>query len=472
MADASGTEDATVTFHVKSSGGQKYTLTLPLSTTAIDLKNKLASEEYANVPASAQRLIYSGKVLKDNDTLAQHNVKEGNTMHLVKSAASNQRQNPAAQSSTSTSSPAAAPQAAGVPQNLAAGTGNDPLAGLTGARYAGFAQLPSASMFQTPQSPDDFVRQLEDPNFQQMMREAMNNPQVVDMMINQSPHLRAMGPQARQILQSDYFRRVMTDPQAMRSIMQMQQAMGMGPFGAGGQEAFPAPGVINTTETPGAGGDSNAQTGQQQQQQQHQAPINPFAAFGGGGGLGANPFASLFMPPFPNPSQPTTTTNAQNNSSSQGDNATPSAQNQQQEQQQPLNPFAALFNPAMFGQPQQGSNIDPASVPPLNPFAPQNNPFLQNPEAMARFMQAMGAMGGMGGGAAGTEPANYGGLFDLLGGGRAASPPDNRPPEERYATQLQQLNEMGFYDFDRNVQALRRTGGSVNGAIEYLLNNP
>ena len=100
MADAAGTEDASVTFHVKSSGGQKYTVTLPLSTTTIDLKNKLATEEYANVPASAQRLIYSGKVLKDNDTLASHNVKEGNTMHLVKSAASNQRQNPAAQSSS------------------------------------------------------------------------------------------------------------------------------------------------------------------------------------------------------------------------------------------------------------------------------------------------------------------------------------------------------------------------------------
>jgi ubiquilin len=170
MADTAGAEDATVTFHVKSSGGQKYTLSLPLSTTTIDLKNKLAGEEYANVPASAQRLIYSGKVLKDHETLASHNVKEGNTMHLVKSAASNQRQNPAAQSSSPASaSPGTPTPAAGVPQNLASGTGNDPLAGLTGARYAGFAQLPNASMFQNAQNPEDFIRQLEDPNFQQVM---------------------------------------------------------------------------------------------------------------------------------------------------------------------------------------------------------------------------------------------------------------------------------------------------------------
>jgi ubiquilin len=29
---------------------------------------------------------------------------------------------------------------------------------------------------------------------------------------------------------------------------------------------------------------------------------------------------------------------------------------------------------------------------------------------------------------------------------------------------------MGFYEFDRNVAALRRSGGNVQGAIEHLLN--
>jgi len=50
-----------------------------------------------------------------------------------------------------------------------------------------------------------------------------------------------------------------------------------------------------------------------------------------------------------------------------------------------------------------------------------------------------------------------------------APPADTRPPEERYADQLRQLNDMGFFDFDRNVEALRRSGGSVQGAIEQLL---
>jgi ubiquilin len=60
-----------------------------------------------------------------------------------------------------------------------------------------------------------------------------------------------------------------------------------------------------------------------------------------------------------------------------------------------------------------------------------------------------------------------------LGSPLAAAPPaDNRPPEERYAEQLRQLNDMGFFDFDRNITALRRSGGSVQGAVDYLLSNP
>ena len=73
-------------------------------------------------------------------------MKEGNTVHLVKGAASNQRQNPANQGSVNAGGPGAQP-APGVPTNLASGTGQDPLAGLTGARYAGYAQMPNANMF-------------------------------------------------------------------------------------------------------------------------------------------------------------------------------------------------------------------------------------------------------------------------------------------------------------------------------------
>ncbi len=151
MADDNPADDAPVTFNVKSSNDAKFTITVPLSTTVADLKEKLATTEYADLPPDRQRLIYSGRVLKDPDTVGSYRIQAGHTVHLVKGAASNQRQNPAAAASGSGGGAAAAPV---LPTNLTAGTGNNPLAGLTGGRYAGFAQLPSQDMF----GPDGGVR--------------------------------------------------------------------------------------------------------------------------------------------------------------------------------------------------------------------------------------------------------------------------------------------------------------------------
>lgn len=46
------------------------------------------------------------------------------------------------------------------------------------------------------------------------------------------------------------------------------------------------------------------------------------------------------------------------------------------------------------------------------------------------------------------------------------------PPEELYATQLSQLQEMGFFDTRENIQALIATAGNVHAAVERLLGNP
>ena len=142
MADnsAAAGDDAPITFNVKSSSDTKYTLTMSSAATVAELKEKLSGKEFADLSVDRQRLVYSGRVLKDPDTLSSYKIKEGHTIHLVKGAASNQRQNPSSSGQGSTPVPS-------MPTNLSAGTGNNPLAGLTGARYAGFAQLPSQDMF-------------------------------------------------------------------------------------------------------------------------------------------------------------------------------------------------------------------------------------------------------------------------------------------------------------------------------------
>lgn len=269
-----------------------------------------------------------------------------------------------------------------------------------------------------PPSDDDMARMLEDPNVAQQLNEALNNPQIVDMMINSIPGM-ANNPQAREMFRSPEFRRMMTNPEALRQANQMRRMMGGG-AGAGG---FPAPGVTESSAAGAAGSNPNQ-------------PVNPFAqgAFGGGLAGAGNPFGSLFGNLGMQGQTPVQTPPAAG-STGQG---TPSATSPSASAAQ--NPFASLFG---GGMPQL-----PAGMPP------------PTPEQIQQAMQMFGPGGLFGGG--GNNPF----------GGASASPPppaDTRPPEEIYAEQLRQLNDMGFFDFDQNVAALRRSGGSVQGAIEQLL---
>lgn len=311
-----------------------------------------------------------------------------------------------------------------------------------------------------PPDADTMLNMLENPQFQSTLNEALQNPAMIDMMIQQNPMLRDMGPGVRQMMQSPEFRRMLTDPNSIRQMMQMQRAMGGFGGGAGGS-AFPAPGVTNTTPEENRGAQQEGQP-----QQQTAAPsFNPFMIppnFGTG-----NPFAALFG------GNPNLSSNAATGSTATGGNQTESAGRTDgpagtDSAQPPQNPFGFLSNPALFGVPPtapgQGGQ---AGQPAFNPFDPQHNPFLRNPALLQQIMQGAGGMPGEQG--AGVNP-----LAALFGGGGGGSPvpPDNRPPEERYADQLRQLNDMGFFEFERNVEALRRSGGSVQGAVEYLLSHP
>merc|ERR1712066_1168169 len=76
-------------------------------------------------------------------------------------------------------------------------------------------------------------------------------------------------------------------------------------------------------------------------------------------------------------------------------------------------------------------------------------------QQMMQAMQGGGAIMGMGDG--------------INGGFASPSPADTRAPEERYATQIEQLENMGFPDKHSNVQALVQSNGDVNQAINSLI---
>jgi ubiquilin len=285
-----------------------------------------------------------------------------------------------------------------------------------------------------PPSEEQMAQLLSDPHMIQSMNAALDNPQFLDHIINAHPYLRNV-PNAREVMQSPMIRSMLTNPDMMRTMMRMQRASG--------QQApsFPAPGATDTTPA-GAPASGNANPGGAAQG----APPNPFAMppgfmspFGlpnlgaAGADPAANPFAALLglQPSSPTPGASTTP-----GAAAGGNTAT------SQTQRSGTSPPTATTPGAGAAQPQ---------LPDLDP----NNPFaglFQGTQGMPLDrMQEMMHMWSM---------AN------------AVTPPqaDTRPPEERYAEQLRQLNDMGFYDFDRNVAALRRSGGSVNGAIEHLLN--
>lgn len=292
---------------------------------------------------------------------------------------------------------------------------------------------------------DQLANMLNNPHVAQQMNEMMNNDQFLDMMIQSNPMLRN-NPNAREMVRSPLFRQMMTNPDALRSAARLQRMI----RGNGGQSAFPMPGVTDTT--PGAG-NGNATSNSSAEGQPNLFDPAAWANIPGLAGLGGQSSPAGLFNPFGMPSggaglSPTTGTAP----GSVGAQATPSTGS---------NGSAT----ATTGQ-GQGGNPQGTSSPPPNPFAnlfgagtgtgaapnAANNPFgmpAMSPEALQQMMQLLG----MGGSAPPPQPA------------------DNRPPEERYAEQLRQLNDMGFYDFDRNVAALRRSGGSVQGAIEHLLSS-
>jgi ubiquilin len=292
-----------------------------------------------------------------------------------------------------------------------------------------------------PPSEDQMADMLSDPATAQMMNEALNNPQMIELMIQSNPTLREMGPQAREVLRSPMFRQMMTNPDMLRQAAQMRRMMG------GGASAFPAPGVTDTTP---AGAPGSTET----PNQQNQPLLNPFTMLGGmpsAGGPGLNPLAALFTPGvFGATSQPPAPSNSTPAPTSQGapsTNAQDDAANPPNPANPPANPFASLFGPGFGAGAAAPTSASPFGLPPMTP------------EMMQQAMAFLNSSGGI--------PAPFGPFG--TGAGSTAQPADTRPPEERYAEQLRQLNDMGFFDFDRNVEALRRSGGSVQGAIEQLL---
>jgi len=212
--------DSEVVINVKGPSELKLQLTINIDKTVADLKQAIA--EKSDVEADRQRLIYSGRVLKDDDKLSVYKIQSNHTIHMVKGAARSTNASSSAQSST--------PQP--LPSMQTGQNVHDPLTQLNS--HMGYGLMaglnPFADMGINPNDPNMLQTMMNSPEFLQQMSSLMSNPAVLEQALALNPQYAAMGPQAREIFQSERFRQMMSNPETLRGMIQMASMMrGAGP---------------------------------------------------------------------------------------------------------------------------------------------------------------------------------------------------------------------------------------------------
>ncbi|KAL8536286.1 hypothetical protein ACS0TY_011779 [Phlomoides rotata] len=524
-----GAEEVNV--NVRCSNGSKFSVKASLELTVGEFKGVLAQN--CDVPPEQQRLIYKGRILKDDQTLVSYGLQADHTVHMVRGSA------PAA------SPPAPVPASSGNTNSTPAATqGSGPNPEGTGVAGAGASLFPGLGLGALGGSGASGLFGAGLPEFEQvqqqltqnpnMMRDIMNMPAIQSLM-NNPEVMRSLimsNPQMREIIdRNPELAHVLNDPSILRQTLEaarnpelMREMMRNTDRAMSNIESSPEgfnmlrrmyenvqePFLNATTISGGTATDAGS---------------NPFAALLGnqggaqtrdGSNTTAGPETGTTVPnvnPLPNPwNTGGSQTNNATRTNPTGDARLPPnlglgvQELERARRADPANFTQFLQNPAvtqmmqsLLSNPQymdQILNLNPQLRSMLD-MNPQLRDMMQNPEILRQLsspetMQQMMALqqqlsqltrqqtipeGDQTGQGRGTQN-NMGldllmNMFGGLGAGGFAVPntPDV-PPEELYATQLAQLQEMGFFDTQENIRALRATSGNVHAAVERLLGNP
>ncbi|GAV83042.1 ubiquitin domain-containing protein, partial [Cephalotus follicularis] len=227
-AAGAGEEDASesyggddkVTVNIRCSNGSKFSVQIQLESTVDSFKSLLA--EKCDIPSDQQRLIYKGRILKDDQTLQSYGVEADHTVHLVRGFV---------QTTSGTTPGSAVP---GVPNTTQSNTGavgsneGGPMGGfgLGASLFPGFGVnsigdsgggLFGAGLPEFEQVQQQMTR---NPN---IMREIMNMP-VVQNLINNPDVMRNLimnNPQMREIIdRNPELGHVLNDPSTLRQTVE------------------------------------------------------------------------------------------------------------------------------------------------------------------------------------------------------------------------------------------------------------
>lgn len=183
-----------------TAGGAKLEREVEREATIAEVKEALSEE--AGIPASDQRLIYKGQILKDERTVESYGIASDHVLHLVRGKPTGNTQSSAA-------------AAAGVAAGGAGGSGS--AAGVPPA--AGGGAIPGPMGLMDP----EMMRQMMGSPF---MQQLLNNPELMRNMLQMNPGVRELmdrDPQMAQMLNNPELLResinLMSNPNLMREYM-------------------------------------------------------------------------------------------------------------------------------------------------------------------------------------------------------------------------------------------------------------
>uniref|UniRef100_A0A6I8N3H7 Ubiquilin 1 n=1 Tax=Ornithorhynchus anatinus TaxID=9258 RepID=A0A6I8N3H7_ORNAN len=459
-------------------------------------------------------LIFAGKILKDQDTLSQHGIHDGLTVHLVIKTQNRPQDHPAQQTSTTgSSSSTSAPSNS---NSTPISTNSNPfglggfggLAGLSslGLNTSNFSELQSQMQRQLMSNPEMMVQIMENPFVQSML----SNPDLMRQLIMANPQMQQL------IQRNPEISHMLNNPDIMRQTLELARNPAMMQEMMRNQDRA----LSNLESIPGGYNALRRMYTDIQEPMlnaaQEQFGGNPFASLVSNtpSGEGSQPSRTENRDPLPNPWAPqfgpqnstnsNTGSSAGSGSSVAGMFNTPGMQSLLQQitenPQLMQNMLSAPYmrsmmqslsqNPDLAAQMQNPETLSAMSNPRAMQALLQIQQGLQTlateaPGLIPGFSPGLGGLGSTGGSAgtngtssapsetpnsaSGTAEPGHQQFIQQMLQALAGANPQLQNPEVRFQQQLEQLSAMGFLNREANLQALIATGGDINAAIERLL---
>lgn len=197
--------------NIQGSSEKKFTVECQNSDSVTDLKVQISKE--MDCGKENLRLIYAGRILKDEETLESYKIQDGHTIHVVKtgmaskpqasappavtsSAFSAQKLTESSKSSTSpTSQPAQLPNFTGMP---------------TGASFSGL--LGSGGLEPSAEEMAQMSQIMQNPEAMESIINLMtSNPELMQNVLAMNPRFQSLPPEMRQMMANpDFLRLAMT----------------------------------------------------------------------------------------------------------------------------------------------------------------------------------------------------------------------------------------------------------------------